>query len=201
MATTTSHQEGSVGTRSEGVTGAIPEDHGHGIGPRLTGDQVWQALAKASFAYLSHVTPSGEPRSSGVVYKVVGGRLCVAVSPDSWKARHIAANRRVAVTVPVRRAGSCRSWRPPATVTFHGQATVHPSGSAQARSLLKEMGSLIPPERRTSGSIVEVLPECEFLTYGLGVSLRKMFDPTGAQERVPVTRAAIRRVYREGSRR
>jgi len=37
------------------------------------------------------------------VYTVVGRRLYVAVSPDSWKAKHIAITGQVAVTVPVRR--------------------------------------------------------------------------------------------------
>lgn len=183
------HKEGEVRVGKERVIQAPREHDGQRGGSRLTSEQVWKAIAKASFAYLSHVTPSGEPRSSGVVYKVIGRRLCVAVSPDSWKARHIAANGRVAVTIPVRRGGilSLVAPIPPATVTFHGEAIVPPTGSARARSLLKEMGSLIPPERRASGSIVEVLPEGEFLTYGLGVSLRKMFDPTAAQGRVPVT--------------
>ena len=59
--------------------------------PRLTSEQVWRAIARASFAVLSHVTPAGEPRSSGVVYKTAGRKLVVAVAPSSWKARHIAA--------------------------------------------------------------------------------------------------------------
>ena len=41
----------------------------------VTSEQVWRAVGKASFAVLSYVTPSGEPRSSGVVYKVLD-RLC-----------------------------------------------------------------------------------------------------------------------------
>jgi len=73
--------------------------------PGLTSKQVWQAVTRASFAVLSHITPAGEPRSSGVVYKVVGRRLVVAVAPGSWKAQHVAADGRVAVTVPVRRGG------------------------------------------------------------------------------------------------
>jgi pyridoxine/pyridoxamine 5'-phosphate oxidase len=71
----------------------------------LTTEQVRQQIAEASFAILSHVTSAGEPRSSGVVYKSVRRRLYVAVAPNSWKARHIAASRRIAVTVPVRRGG------------------------------------------------------------------------------------------------
>jgi hypothetical protein len=189
MATRTSHKEANVGTRSGGVTGAVPEDDGRRMGPRLTSEQVWEALAKASFAVLSHATPAGEPRSSGVVYKTVGRQVYVAVAPDSWKAKHVAVSGRVAVTVPVRRGGilSLVAPIPPATISFHGNAIVHPAGSPQVLSLLKELGSLLPKERQASGSIIEVVPEGRFLTYGLGVPLRKMLDPAAAQARVPVT--------------
>jgi hypothetical protein len=34
--------------------------------------QLWRILTRQSFAVLSHVTPDGEPRSSGVVYTVAG---------------------------------------------------------------------------------------------------------------------------------
>jgi hypothetical protein len=158
------------------------------MGPRLTSKQVRDALAKASFAILSYVTPSGEPRSSGVVYTTIGVRLYVAVAPGSWKARHIAASGRVAVTVPVRRGGilSLVAPIPPATISFHGTAIVHPAGSPRALLLLKQLGSLIPAERQDSGSIIEVVPEGEFLTYAVGVPLRKMRDPAAALGRVAV---------------
>ena len=68
-------------------------------GGTLTSDEVWQAISKGSFAVVSYVTPGGEPRSSGVVYATIDRRLYVAVAPDSWKARYIAATGRVAVTV------------------------------------------------------------------------------------------------------
>ena len=56
--------------------------------PRLTSEQVWQAVTRASFAVLSHVTPGGEPRvQRRVVYKTSGRRLVVAVASGSWKAR------------------------------------------------------------------------------------------------------------------
>jgi hypothetical protein len=157
--------------------------------PGLTSEQVWRAVARASFAVLSHVTPAGEPRSSGVVYKTSGQRLVVAVAPDSWKAQHVAADGRVAVTVLVRRGGilSLVAPIPPATISFHGTAVVHPAASPQARSLLDELGSLIPAERRTSASVIEIIPVGAFRTFGLGVSLRTMLNPAGAQARVPVT--------------
>jgi hypothetical protein len=154
-------------------------------------EQVWRELAKASFAVLSQVTPAGEPRSSGVLYKTIGRRLYVAVGADSWKARQIAANQRAAVTVRVRRGGvlSLLAPIPPATISFHGTAIVHPADSPAARSLTKELASLLPPQRRASARIVEVIPEGAFLTYGLGVPLLKMCDPAASRGRVPVASA------------
>jgi len=164
-------------------------DQGGKARPGLTSEQVWQAVARASFAVLSHVTPAGEPRSSGVMYKTTGRRLVVAVAPGSWKARHVAADGRVAVTVLVRRGGilSLVAPIPPATISFHGTAVVHPAGSPQARSMLDELGSLIPAERRAAACIIEIIPAGAFRTYGLGVSLRTMLNPATAQARVPVT--------------
>jgi hypothetical protein len=189
MATKTAHEETKVGAGSQGVSGAAPKDDSGSMGPRLTSEQAWQALGKSSVAIMSYVTPAGEPRSSGVVYKTIGQRLYVAVAPWSWKAKHVAASGRVAVTVTVRRGGilSLVAPIPPATISFHGTAIVHPAGSPQARSLLKELGSRIPAERQASGSVIEIRPEGEFLTYALGVPLRKMRDPAAAQARVVVS--------------
>jgi hypothetical protein len=191
MATTIQHKQAGVGTQGEGVPRAVPGDDGQPMTARLTAEQVWHTVAKASFAVLGHVTAAGEPRSSGVVYTTVGRRLYVAVAPDSWKARHIAASRRVAVTVPVRRGGllSLVAPIPPAPVSFHATAIVHPAGSLAARSLSRELASLLPAERRASSCIIEVIPEGAFLTYGLGVSLLKMRTPAAARARVPVTLA------------
>jgi hypothetical protein len=124
-----------------------------------------------------------------VVYKTVGQRLYVATAPDSWKARHIATSGRVAVTVPVRRGGllSLLAPIPPATVSFHGTAIVHPADSPQVRPLLKELASLLPQERQASAAVIEVIPEGRFVTYGVGVSLTRMRDPAAARARVPVT--------------
>jgi hypothetical protein len=189
MATTNQHQQARVSMAGQRVPGAAAGDGGQPTAARLTTEQVWQQVAKASFAVLGYVTPSGEPRSSGLVYKAIGRRLYVAMAPNSWKARHVAASGRVAVTVPVRRGGllSLLAPIPPATISFHGAAIVHPAGSPKARSLLRELASLIPKERRASGSVLEVVPEGEFLTYALGVPLRKMLDPAASQARLSVS--------------
>jgi len=97
-------------------------------------EEVWRAISKASFAVIIYVTPSGEPRSTGVVYATAGQHLYVAVAPDSWKGKHIATNGHVSVTVPVRRGGlmSLLLPIPPATISFRGTATVHPGGVVAA---------------------------------------------------------------------
>ena len=189
MVITNQHQQAGLGTAGQEVAHPAAGDDARPMAARLTTEQVWHQIAKASFAVIGYVTPAGEPRSSGVVYKSLGRRLYVAVAPDSWKAKHVGASGRVAVTVPVRRGGilSLLAPIPPATISFHGAASVHPAGAPQVRPLLKELGSLIPVERRTSACIIEILPEGAFLTYGLDVSLSKMRDPAAARARVSVT--------------
>src|SRR5512144_2098411 len=87
MDTRTGHLEADVGPGSGRVPEAVPGGDGPWVGPRLRSEQVWHAISKASFAVLGYVTPTGEPRSSGVVYKTLDRRLYVAVAPESWKAK------------------------------------------------------------------------------------------------------------------
>jgi Pyridoxamine 5'-phosphate oxidase len=172
----------AIATRSEKQE-VTPATTGH-----ATTEQVWQAIEKASFAVVGYVTPSGDARSSGVVYKTVGKRLYFAVAPDSWKARHIAASKRVSVTVPVHRGGilALVAPIPPATISFHAEGIVHPAGSVKIDSLSKELESLLPRERRDNAVLIELIPEGRFLTYGVGVSLTDMQRPERAEAVVPV---------------
>ena len=121
--------------------GRVPEP---ASAPRLTSEKVWNELEKASFAVISYVTPAGKPRASGVVCAAVGGHLYVVTAGDSWKARQISDGDEVAVTVPVRRGGvlSLVAPIPPATVSFHARATVHPAGSVNIESVSKKLASL-----------------------------------------------------------
>jgi Pyridoxamine 5'-phosphate oxidase len=155
----------------------------------VTSEQVWHELDRASFAVVGYVTPAGEPRSSGVVYKTAGKRLFVAVAPESWKARHIAAARHVSVTVPVRRGGILALVQPipPATISFHATAIVHPAGSVKVSSLSKELDSLLPSDRREAAVVIELTPEGQFLTYGVGVRLMDLQKPELARGIVPTS--------------
>lgn len=157
-------------------------------GAHVTTDLVWRQLDDASFAVVGYVTPAGEPRSSGVVYKTAGKRLYIVVAPGSWKARHIAARNRVSVTVPVHRGGvlALVAPIPPATISFHATAVVHPAGSVDLASISKQLESLMPADRKDAGVVIELIPEGQFLTYGVGVSLMEMQKPEVARAVVPV---------------
>jgi len=178
-----------MATNTTAPTVPMTEVDGHVVqATRLSNERVWQAVVKASFAIIAYVTPTGAPRSSGVVYATFERRLYVAVAPESWKAKHIATGGRVSVTVPVRRGGplSLILPIPPATISFNGTATVHAAGWLRNSSVARHLAAFVPPERRNSAAIIEVVPDGEFLTYGLGVSLMEMRSPAVAQARVPV---------------
>ena len=152
-------------------------------------DRIWQAIAKSSFAVISYVTPTGEPRSSGVVYATAGRHLYVAVGPSSWKEKHIALNGDVSVTILIRRGGvmSLLFPIPPATISFQGTAVVHRPGWLPESPVSTELGRLLPVERRDAASIIEIAPEGAFLTYGVGVALTDMRHPELARARLPVS--------------
>jgi len=158
---------------------------GADAGPRLTPQDVWRAVSRASFAVLSHVTPAGSPRSSGVVYAVSGNRMLVAVAKDSWKARHIGTDGLVSVTVPIRRGGllSLLLPIPPATVSFPAVATIHSGDTLYRHPALVK---LVPRERWASCVIVDIRPTGHYVTYGLGVPLPRMRDPARSRARIPV---------------
>jgi hypothetical protein len=157
-------------------------------GPDLSTDEVWAAIQRTSFAVLGHVNPTGEPRSSGVVYAVVDRHLYVAVEPDGWKGRQITDSATVSLTIPVRRGGLLALVIPipPATITFRARVTVHRLSELNTDTMPKALGSLVPPERARSALLFELVPMGRFATYGLGVSLQAMRDPVRSRALVPV---------------
>jgi pyridoxamine 5'-phosphate oxidase-like protein len=165
-----------------------PEAH-TATGPVLTSERVWNEIEQASFAVISYVTPGGKPRSSGVMCAAKDHRLYVVTAADSWKARQISDGDEVAVTVPIRRGGllSMVAPIPPATVSFHAKATVHPVGSVSIEKVPKKLASRLPKERRSAGCLLELAPGGNFLIYGLGVSLQDMAKPAAALAHVPVS--------------
>src|SRR5690242_7422438 len=59
MATASSHQETHAGITREAGSREGTREGGTARGARLTSEQVWQAVARASFCVVSYVTPAG----------------------------------------------------------------------------------------------------------------------------------------------
>jgi hypothetical protein len=155
----------------------------------VTTELVWREIEKQLFAVLGYVTPRGEARTAGIVYVARGRRLYIGTAKDSWKAKHIAHNPRVSLTVTIAKRAPLMPWIkiPAATITFQGRAAVRgveESSSEILRALTH--GVELSAEERENFAILEVEPKGEFVTYGIGVSLMTMRKPEQARGRAPV---------------
>lgn len=156
---------------------------------QLSSDQVWKVIEKELFAVLGMVTAKGEARTVGIVYVVRDRRLCIVTGKDTWKARHVAANPHVSVTIPIAKRIPIMPWIkiPAATITFSGTARVLPAKEAAPALLQALMRGLASDEEAVAHScFIEVTPEKEFVTYGVGVPMMRMRHPEQARGRAPV---------------
>ena len=139
---------------------------------QLTSDQVWQAIEKELFAVLGMVTAQGEARTVGVVYIVRDRKLYIGTDQAAWKARHVGANPHVSITIPIAKRIPVMPWIkiPAATITFAGVARVIPASDASPE-LLQAVFRVVDKDAAqvANSCIIEVTPEKEFVTYGVGV--------------------------------
>ncbi|MEZ4837416.1 MAG: pyridoxamine 5'-phosphate oxidase family protein [Caldilineaceae bacterium] len=156
---------------------------------QLTSNQVWEAMEKEVFAVLGMATAKGEARTVGIVYVVHGRKLYIGSNRDTWKVRHISANPKVSLTVPIAKRLWFMPWMkiPSATITFSGTARVlDPKETSPDVLKLLYRGMAEDPERVANTAIIEVTPEKDFVTYGVGISLMEMRDPNKSRGRVSV---------------
>ncbi len=156
---------------------------------QLKSEQVWDAINKELFAVLGMVTAKNEARTVGVVYIVRDQKLYIGTGSDSWKVRHIAANSAVSVTIPIAKRIPIMPWIkiPAATITFSGQARVLPANEAAEPILRAVFRDLADDAAQMSETcLIEVTPEKEFITYGIGIPLRQMRHPDQSRGRAPV---------------
>lgn len=156
---------------------------------QLTSEQVWETVKKELFAVIGMVTAKNEARTVGVVYIVQDQKLYIGTGVNSWKARHIAANPAVSITIPIAKRIPLMPWIkiPAATVTFSGKARVLPANEA-TQPLLKAVfqGLADDPATMSDTCLIEVTPEKEFITYGVGMPLMQMRHPEKARGRTSV---------------
>ena len=156
---------------------------------QLTSQQVWQAIEKELFAVVGMVTAGHEARTVGILYAVGDHKLYFITGSDTWKARHIAANPHVSVTIPIAKRVPIMPWLkiPQATITFQGTARICGASEAMPDLLQKLLGPMADDSALIAGScLVEIIPTGEFVTYGVGVRLIEMRDPDKARGRAPV---------------
>jgi hypothetical protein len=157
---------------------------------QLTADQVWEAVEKELFAVLGMVTANNEARTVGIVYVVRDRKLIITTGQDTWKARHIAANPHVSITIPIAKRIPIMPWIkiPAATITFSGVARLSPARDAPPdllRAVFRQMAD--DAAMVASSVLIEVTPQKEFVTYGVGVPMMRMRHPEQARGRAPVT--------------
>jgi nitroimidazol reductase NimA-like FMN-containing flavoprotein (pyridoxamine 5'-phosphate oxidase superfamily) len=156
---------------------------------QLTAAQVWQTIEKELFAVVGMVNAANEARTAGLVYIVRDRKLYLATGADTWKARHMAANPRVSVTIPIAKRVPIMPWLkiPQATITFQGTARVFPAAEASPELLRAIFQHKADDRDMVAGScLVEITPVGEFVTYGVGVRLMDMREPEKARGRAPV---------------
>lgn len=156
---------------------------------QLSSEQVWQAIEKELFAVIGMVTATQEARTAGVVYVVQDRKLYVATGAGTWKARHIAANPNVSVTIPIAKRIPIMPWVkiPAATITFAATARIFPAKDAPREVLAAIFRGMANDDKMVAEScLVEITPVKDFVTYGIGVSLMQMRDPELARGRAPV---------------
>jgi len=133
---------------------------------QLTTEQVWRALEGELFAVLGMVTANSEARTVGIVYIVRDHKLYIGSDKDAWKARHIAANEHVSLTVPIAKRIPFLPWIkiPAATITFSGRARVL-SPAERSPEILKALfrGLVLDEETLAGTCLIEVTPEKDFL--------------------------------------
>ncbi|MCI0394060.1 MAG: pyridoxamine 5'-phosphate oxidase family protein [Chloroflexi bacterium] len=156
---------------------------------QLTTEQVWQAIEKELFAVIGMVTARNEARTVGVVYVVRNHKLYIGTDTDSWKARHVAGNPHVSITIPIAKRIPFMPWIkiPAATITFSGIARVLEPDETPPELLQALFRGLANDSSLMANScLIEVTPEKEFVTYGVGMPLLQMRYPEKARGRAAV---------------
>jgi len=157
--------------------------------PATTKD-IWKAINNELFAVLGMVTSEGESRTVGIVYIVKDGKIYIGTGLKTWKAKHIKKIPYVSLTIPIAKRIPVAPWVkiPQATITFSGIARIIPSTEAP-----EELNQAVfrhyadDEEFMKENCLIEISPEGDFLTYGIGIPLMQMRHPHLARGRAPVS--------------
>jgi hypothetical protein len=130
--------------------------------------KILATIRKKSFCILATTSPAARSHSAGVIYEYVQGQLWIHSLRNSRKARSIAKNSHVGVTIPFRRLPA----GPPFTIHFQATAEIVDMDSPRVLSLL-ESGRLSAIAghgalQMTEGCFLVLEPVGSVHSYGLG---------------------------------
>lgn len=151
---------------------------------QLTPTQVWREIEKNVFGVLGMVTAQSESRTVGICYVATNRKLYVGAETTAWKTKHVAQNPHVSMTIPIARRVPLMPWIkvPATTITFSGTARILSKEELDA-GLLERLYR--HEEGRDYWCAIEVTPEKDFITYGVGISVLQMRFPGQSRGRVP----------------
>ncbi len=134
------------------------------------------------------VTAHGQSRTVGIVYVVDDRKLYIGAQTTAWKTKHIMQNPHVSLTIPIARRVPLLPWIkvPATTITFSGTAKILPREKVGVGLLNKLYRH---DEGRAEWCAIEVTPQKDFITYGVGISVLQMRFPERSRARAPVAAA------------
>lgn len=149
------------------------------------GPLVRKAVARRRYAVVATASAEGRPHSAGVLYQLAGSELWWSTHEASRKARNIAANPRIGITIPVRRVPV---GGPPSAVQIQGPAEVVGLDHPDLRRLVDAgaLGSITGHGELEldGGCFVRVSLPRRVPVYGLGMSLLSLIRHPFEAERV-----------------
>lgn len=148
--------------------------------------EIEELISRNHYCILATLSKDGRPHSTGVIYCAKRLDLYIYTEPDHTKARNVALNPNVAVTIPV--WGHQLFWVPPQSIQFQGIANILPADDPVAKKVYEFkvlfMKMNITDEK---GCFIHVRPTKYIYTYGVGVPRMTMAKhPKEANKKTPI---------------
>jgi len=141
-------------------------------------------LKKNFWLILSTTNKNMQPQSSLVIYQSDGKDIYIQTGKITVKAKNIMKNDKVSITIPIYKNLFHKFIpAPPAELHFSGTAKILPFEDEYARKVWKKyLKHELPDELKAESIWIKVAPAKRINTYGIGVKMWDMQDPTKARK-------------------
>lgn len=147
-------------------------------------EEYQKQLKKNFWLVLSTVNKNMQPHSCVVVYQSDGESIFIQTGKTTVKAKNIMKNNQISVTIPIRKNLMHKFIpAPPAEIHFKGKAELLPFEDEYARKVFKKyLTHELNEEIKAESIWIKVSPSKRINTYGIGVKLWNMRNPTKARK-------------------